>query len=84
MATPLGSACPLEGPGWRPLSAMEWEHLETRAAVPFRDPQGNATADAILERRRDEQEHCGYEPTNAWQRRWAHTRQTRETLEPQS
>ena len=84
MATPLGSACPLEGPGWRPLSAMEWEHLETRAAVPFRDPQGNATADAILEGRRDEQERCGYEPTNAWQRRWAHTRQKRETLEPQS
>ena len=70
MATPADSGTPLEGPGWRPLSAMEWQHLQTRAAVPFRDPQGNATADAILERRRVEQEHCGYEPTNAWQRRW--------------
>ena len=70
LATPPDSACPQDGPGWRPLSAMEWEHLKTRAAVPFRDPQGNATADAILQRRREEQQHCGYEPTNAWQRRW--------------
>ena len=70
MATPADAACPLDGPGWRQLSAMEWEHLQTRAAVPFRDPQGNATAEDILERRRLEQEHCGYEPTNAWQRRW--------------
>ncbi|MCB4411075.1 tRNA (5-methylaminomethyl-2-thiouridine)(34)-methyltransferase MnmD [Synechococcus sp. MU1611] len=70
LATPPDSACPQDGPGWRPLSAMEWEHLQTRAAVPFRDPQGNATADAILQRRREEQQHCGYEPTNAWQRRW--------------
>ena len=70
LATPADSGCPLDGPGWRPLSAMEWEHLETRAAVPFRDPQGNATAEVILERRRLEQEHCGHEPTNAWQRRW--------------
>ena len=70
LATPVHSGCPLDGPGWRPLSAMEWEHLQTRAAVPFRDPQGTATADCILERRRDEQEHCGFEATNAWQRRW--------------
>ena len=70
LATPPNTACPQDGPGWRPLSAMEWEHLQTRAAVPFRDPHGNATADAILQRRREEQQHCGYEPTNAWQRRW--------------
>ena len=70
LATPADSGCPPNGPGWRPLSAMEWEHLQTRAAVPFRDPQSNATAEGILERRRLEQEHCGYEPTNAWQRRW--------------
>ena len=70
LATPTDSGCRQDGPGWRPLSSMEWEHLQTRAAVPFRDPQGNATADAILQRRREEQQHCGYEPTNAWQRRW--------------
>ena len=70
LATPVDSGCPPNGPGWRSLSAMEWEHLQTRAAVPFRDPQGNATAEVILERRRLEQEQCGYEATNAWQRRW--------------
>ena len=70
LATPPESGCPPNGPGWRPLSTMEWEHLQTRAAVPFRDPQGNATAEVILERRRVEQEQCGYEATNAWQRRW--------------
>ena len=74
LATPADSGCPPNGPGWRPLSAMEWEHLQTRAAVPFRDPQSNATAEGILERRRLEQEHCGYEPTNAWQRRWRRDR----------
>ena len=70
LATPPDSNCPQAGPGWRLLSAMEWEHLQTRAAVPFRDPRGNATAEVILERRRLEQEHCGHEATNAWQRRW--------------
>ena len=70
LATPPDSNCPQAGPGWRLLSAMEWEHLQTRAAVPFRDPVGNATAEVILERRRLEQEHCGHEATNAWQRRW--------------
>ena len=70
LAVKPGGHCGETGPGWRPLSPMEQEHLHTRAAVPFRDPQGNATADAILERRRIEQDHCGYEPTNAWQRRW--------------
>ena len=38
LATPADSGCPPNGPGWRPLSVMEWEHLQTRAAVPFRDP----------------------------------------------
>ena len=70
LATPPESGCHQDGPGWRSLSAMEWEHLQTRAAVPFRDPQGNATAEVILERRRLEQEQCSYEATNAWQRRW--------------
>ena len=64
LATPPDSNCPQAGPGWRLLSAMEWEHLQTRAAVPFRDPQGNATAEDILERRRLEQEHCGHEATS--------------------
>ena len=56
--------------GCRPLSAMEQEHLLTRAAVPFRDPDQRDLAPVILERRRQEQLHCGLEATNSWQRRW--------------
>jgi hypothetical protein len=56
--------------GCRRLSAMEQEHLLTRAAVPFRDPDQRDLAAVILERRRREQLHCGLEATNSWQRRW--------------
>ena len=55
---------------WRPLSTMEQEHLRTRAAVPFRDPDQRDLAPVILERRQQEQLHCGLEATNSWQRRW--------------
>ena len=70
MAVKPGGPCAAEGPGWRPLSPMEREHLFTRAAVPFRDPDGVAGSTEILERRVLEQQACGLEPTNAWQRRW--------------
>ena len=59
-----------QGAGWRPLSEMEVEHLVTRAAVPFRDPEHQAASDAILQRRRQEQNDCNLEATNKWQRRW--------------
>jgi tRNA U34 5-methylaminomethyl-2-thiouridine-forming methyltransferase MnmC len=49
---------------------MEQEHLLTRAAVPFRDPDQRDLAPVILERRQQEQLHCGLEATNSWQRRW--------------
>jgi tRNA U34 5-methylaminomethyl-2-thiouridine-forming methyltransferase MnmC len=49
---------------------MEIEHLFTRAAVPFRDPDGEASSSEILETRVLEQQACDLEPTNAWQRRW--------------
>ena len=58
------------GPGWRSLSPMENEHLLTRAAIPYRDPQGNGTSSEILQRRTQEQQRCELESTNAWQRRW--------------
>lgn len=64
-----GSGDPL-----RPLSPMEHEHLVTNAAVPYRDPTGQAAAAAILaerERRQREQLAVGQlEPTSAWRRRW--------------
>ena len=69
---------------WCPLSRMEQEHLLTRAAIPFRDPDQRDLAPMILERRQQEQLHCGLEATNTWQRRWAHLRPNREILKQQS
>ena len=70
MAVKPGGHCSETGPGWRPLSVMEREHLLTRAAVPFRDPSSTGNAAEILQRRQVEQTHCALEATNAWQRRW--------------
>jgi tRNA U34 5-methylaminomethyl-2-thiouridine-forming methyltransferase MnmC len=39
------------------LSWQEQEHLLTRAAIPYRDPHLNDTADAILHRRLREQQN---------------------------
>jgi tRNA U34 5-methylaminomethyl-2-thiouridine-forming methyltransferase MnmC len=66
----LHAAVSAHGPGWQPLSAMEHDHLTTRAAIPYRDPSGTATADAIRQQRRQEQEQCGLCSTSSWQRRW--------------
>ena len=59
-----------EGPGWTALSAMEEEHLKTRASVPYRDPEGVDEAEIIQQRRELEQQCCELESTSAWQRRW--------------
>ena len=67
---PGGEGCPMNGPGWRPLSEMELEHLSTRAAVPFRDSSGTGTAEEILKQRQLEQHCSNFEATNSWQRRW--------------
>ena len=65
-SAPLAS----DGPGWTTLSAMEEEHLCTRASVPYRDPQGDDKAEIIQQRRELGQQSCGLESTSAWQRRW--------------
>ncbi len=67
----VASPSPLPTDGaLRPLSAMEEEHLHTRAAAPYRDPQGNGTAAEILAERARQQVHSGGESTSAWRRRW--------------
>lgn len=63
------SPLPKGGP-LRPLSAMEEEHLRTRAAAPYRDPHGTATAAEILAERARRQLQDGGESTSAWRRRW--------------
>lgn len=53
------------------LSPQEQEHLQTRAAVPYRDPTLQSTAEEILIRRTQEQAISTLAPTGPWRRRWA-------------
>ncbi|MDM9380551.1 MnmC family methyltransferase [Chlorogloeopsis sp. ULAP01] len=53
-----------------PLSQAEQEHLLTRAAIPYRDPQLQDSADVILKRRQQEQQASSLEPTSRWRKRW--------------
>ena len=53
-----------------PLSQQEREHLQTRAAVPYRDPGLQDSPEVILHHRRIEQQNSILEPTAAWKRRW--------------
>ncbi len=54
-----------------PLSEAEREQLQTRAAVPYRDPTLSDTAETIRQRRQAEQQRSPLEPTSQWRRRWA-------------
>ncbi|MCU0525814.1 MAG: MnmC family methyltransferase [Elainella sp. Prado103] len=53
-----------------PLSAMEQEHLQTRAAIPYRDPTLTDSAEQILARHQIEQQQSDRESTSSWRRRW--------------
>jgi len=53
-----------------PLSLEEQEHLLTRAAIPYRDPQLQDHPDVIITRRQQEQQACSLEPTSRWRKRW--------------
>ena len=52
------------------LSQQEKEHLQTRAAVPYRDPSQSATAEEILAQRLKEQSTSNLMPTQPWRLRW--------------
>ena len=52
------------------LSQKEQEHLKTRAAVPYRDPNLKDNADIIIARRQQEQQNSNFEPTSQWRKRW--------------
>jgi tRNA U34 5-methylaminomethyl-2-thiouridine-forming methyltransferase MnmC len=68
----VASTGPLPPSRWlRPLEAMELEHLATRAAEPYRDPCGAATAAEILAARARAQAASGAGSGSAWRRRWA-------------
>ena len=54
----------------RPLSAMEEDHLATRAAEPYRDPTGRAAAGSILAARQQAQARGPGGSTSVWRRQW--------------
>jgi tRNA U34 5-methylaminomethyl-2-thiouridine-forming methyltransferase MnmC len=53
-----------------PLSQMEHEHLQTRAAVPYRDLTLRDSPAEILQRHAAEQQLSQLESTSSWRRRW--------------
>lgn len=53
------------------LSQQEIEHLQTRAAVPYRDPHLSDSAAEIAQRRLAEQEASSLEPSSHWKKRWS-------------
>lgn len=52
------------------LSVQEQEYLQTRAAIPYRDPDLSDPAAVILHRRQIEQQASSLEPTSQWKKRW--------------
>jgi len=53
-----------------PLSQKAVEHLQTRAAIPYRDPNLEDTADIIIQRKHTEQQTSSLEPSSHWKKRW--------------
>jgi tRNA U34 5-methylaminomethyl-2-thiouridine-forming methyltransferase MnmC len=53
-----------------PISLQEQEHLQTRAAIPYRDPKLCDPTTVILHRRKLEQQESLLEPTSHWKKRW--------------
>lgn len=53
-----------------PLSAMEQEHLQTRAATPYRDPSLQNLPEEIIAHRQQEQQKSDREATSQWRKRW--------------
>ena len=53
-----------------PIDARAREHLNTRAAIPYRDPDGTDSAETLRTRRRDEQAKSPLETTTRWKKRW--------------
>lgn len=60
--------------GLAPLSQQEQEHLQTRAAVPYRDPTLADDANTIRHRRQQDQQQASLIPTAQWRKRWRLTK----------
>lgn len=67
-----GTLAQWDSQGLAPLSQQEQEHLLTRAAVPYRDPELTDPADCIRQRRHQDQARSDLIPTAHWRKRWLH------------
>lgn len=66
-----GTIANLTGQGLSPLSAEEQEHLQTKAAIVYRDPHLSDNQETIMARRQIEQQTSQLEPTSHWKKRWS-------------
>ena len=53
-----------------PLSVMEQEHLQTRAAIPYRDRSLQTSSAEIINNRLQEQQNSQAESASKWRKRW--------------
>ena len=58
------------------LSVMEEEHLLTKASIPYRDQDLNASKDDIIKKRLDEQLLSNLISTKKWRKKWGMTKST--------
>lgn len=65
-----GTVARFDARSLHPLSVMEQEHLQTRAAIPYRDLTLRDSADTIHNRHQQEQHLSQRESTSSWRRRW--------------
>lgn len=65
-----GTVANWNGNNLLPLSPQEIEHLQTRAAISYRDPKLTDTAENIQKRRQKEQNISNLEPSSHWKKRW--------------
>lgn len=69
---PVGRRSPGTVAAWEPivpaLSPEEQEHLLTRAAIPYRDPQLRDAASVVLQRRQQEQNASSLMSTSQWRK----------------
>jgi tRNA U34 5-methylaminomethyl-2-thiouridine-forming methyltransferase MnmC len=72
---PVGRRTPGTIANWQgglpPLSQQESEHLQTTAAVPFRDFTLEDNTETLHTRRTEAQKRSGLEPSSHWRKRWS-------------
>ncbi|MDF5708053.1 MAG: MnmC family methyltransferase [Nostoc sp. S4] len=62
------------------LSQAEKEHLLTRAAIPYHDPELSDPSEVIVRRRQQQQQTSSLEPTSHWRKRWLSATQGRDFM----